>query len=186
MSLLDIVLLSIALSVDAMVVSFSNGLVFKKRRTVNSLKLAFTVGFFQFLMPIIGFYFAQTVTEYVKPYSHWLVFVIFTGLGIKFIQDAFKEHVLIKHDFSWRYILLVGIATSIDALFAGVSVSFSGIKIFIPAIIIGITTFINSMFGFWSANLIKNLSSKAMQITGGLILILLGCKVVVANFLLFN
>ena len=101
MSWFDIIILAIALSIDAMIVSFSNGLIFNRRRTVNSLKLAFTVGFFQFLMPVIGYFFAQTVTTYIKPYSHWLVFLIFVFLGAKFIKDAFEEHVAVKHNFSF-------------------------------------------------------------------------------------
>lgn len=177
MSWFDIIILAIALSIDAMIVSFSNGLIFNRRRTVNSLKLAFTVGFFQFLMPVIGYFFAQTVTTYIKPYSHWLVFLIFVFLGAKFIKDAFEEHVAVKHNFSFVYIMTVGVATSIDALFAGVSLSFSGVSILFPSIVIGLITFINSLFGFWSANLLKHLSIRKMQILGGIVLILLGIKI---------
>lgn len=179
MTLFDIFILSIALSLDAMVVSFSNGLIFQKNRLKNSMLLAFTVGFFQFFMPIIGYSFTQFVTEYVKPYSHWLVFGIFFILGIKFIKDALSDSHATeeKHDFSTKYILTVGIATSIDALFAGVSISLASLPIIFPAIIIGIITFLNSMLGFWSANLIKHLSTKTLEISGGIILILLGFKV---------
>ena len=177
MSWFDTLVLAVALSIDAMIVSFSNGLIFSKRRTINYLKLALTVGFFQFLMPIIGYFFAQTVSTYVKPYAPWLVFGIFTFLGLKFIKDSFKENVIVKHNFTTGYIATVGIATSIDALFAGVSISFFGNSIFWSSLIIGVITFINSMLGFWCANLIKNLSSKKMQIFGGMILIFLGLKV---------
>lgn len=177
MSLFDILLLAVALSIDAVVVSFSNGLIFKQKRTVKSLSLASAVGFFQFLMPIIGFYFAHTVSTYVKPYSHWVVFVIFTFLGVKFIVDASEQGEKNSHNFDWKYIFTVGFATSIDALFAGVSILFSGINILIPALIIGFVTFINALLAFWVANLLKNFSTKSLEVLGGMILILLGFKV---------
>lgn len=177
MSFFDIIVLAIALSIDAAVVSFFNGLIFKEQRIKKSLLLAFTVGFFQFGMPVIGYFFAQIVTQYVKPYSPWLIFGIFFILGAKFIHDAFDEEKDKDFIFRKRYLLAVGIATSIDALFAGVSISLSGISILYPSIIIGIITFINSMFGFWITNFIKSLSTKFLEITGGIILILLGFKV---------
>lgn len=183
MSLFDIIVLAIALSIDATVVSFSNGLIFKEQRLKKSLMLASTVGFFQFIMPVIGYYFAQTVTQYVKPYSHWLIFGIFFILGVKFIHDAFNEEKDRDFIFNKRYLLAVGIATSIDALFAGVSISFSGISILYPSIIIGLITFINSMLGFWITNFIRHLSSKFLEISGGIILILLALKVLFTAFL---
>ncbi|MBQ9688179.1 manganese efflux pump [bacterium] len=177
MSIVDILILAIALSIDASVVSFTNGLVFKEKRLIKSLILAFSVGFFQFFMPLVGYVFAQFVTDFVKPYSHWLIFSIFFILGVKFIKDAFNEQKQQESMCNAHYILAVSIATSIDALFAGVSISFSGLSVWLPSIIIGIVTFINSMLGFWSAKLIKNVSTKFLEITGGVILILLAFKV---------
>lgn len=179
MSIIDILILAIALSIDACVVSFSNGLIFTQNKRVNSFMLAFSVGFFQFLMPIIGFLLAQSVNKYVEPYDHWIVFFIFVLLGAKFIKDAFKE----KEDekincyLCFSYILLVSVATSIDALGAGVSIAFSGTQILFPAILIGVITFINSLLGFWSGYLFKKFPTRNLEISGGLILIILAFKV---------
>lgn len=179
MSILDILILAIALSIDACVVSFSNGLVFTQNKRVNSLMLAAAVGFFQFLMPVIGFFAAQTVSKYVEPYDHWIVFSIFVLLGAKFIKDAFKEEKEEKIDcyMCFKYILLVAVATSIDALGAGVTIAFTKTQIWFPAIVIGVVTFINSMLGFWSGHLFKKFPTKYLEISGGLILIGLAFKI---------
>lgn len=184
MNTIDILILAIALSIDASVVSFSNGLIFTQNKKINSLMLACSVGFFQFLMPVIGFFLAQSVNKYVEPYDHWIVFGIFTALGLKFIKDSFKEQKEEKINcyLCFNYILLVSVATSIDALGAGVSIAFTGIQIWIPAIIIGIITFINSLIGFWGGYLFKKFPTRNLEITGGIILILLAFKVLFESF----
>lgn len=186
MSALDIIILAIALSIDACVVSFSNGLIFTQNKRINSFILACSVGFFQFLMPIIGYYLANSVSKYVESYAPWIVFGIFCILGIKFIKDAFKEEENEKGQklhcyFCFSYILLVSVATSIDALGAGVSLAFSGTRILLPAIIIGVITFINSLFGFWAGYLFKKFPTRNLEISGGLILILLAFKTLFEN-----
>lgn len=184
MSIIDILILAVALSIDACVVSFSNGLVFTQNKRVNSLILAGSVGFFQFIMPIIGWFFAQSISQYVEPYSKWIVFIIFVALGVKFIKDSFKEDEEkgVECYLCFKYILLVSIATSIDALAAGASLAFSGVKILIPAIIIGVVTFINSLLGFWGGHLFKKFPTRNLEISGGIILILLAFKVLFESF----
>lgn len=179
MSIIDILILAIALSIDACVVSFSNGLIFTQNKKVNSLILASSVGFFQFLMPVIGYFLAQKVNQYVEPYDYWIVFGIFLFLGLKFIKDSFKQEKKDKIDcyFCVKYIVLISTATSIDALGAGVSLAFSGTSILFPAIIIGVVTFINSLIGFWSGYLFKKFPTKNLEIAGGIILILLAFKI---------
>lgn len=91
MSLIEILFLSIALGIDCCVVSFSQGLIFTANRRKNSFLLALTMGAFQGIMPAIGYFFANLISKYVETFSHWLVFVIFAALGIKFIIEAFHE-----------------------------------------------------------------------------------------------
>ena len=181
MNIVDIIILAIALSIDACVVSFSNGLVFTQNKRLNSVILAFSVGFFQFLMPVIGFFAAQTVSKYVEPFDHWIVFGIFIILGAKFIKDALEKGNGEKEEkiecfMCFKYIFLVSVATSIDALGAGVSIAFTGSKILVPAIIIGVITFVNSLLGFWSGYLFKKFPTKNLEIASGLILIALAFK----------
>lgn len=184
MTYIDIFILAVALSIDACVVSFSNGLIFTHNKKMNSLILAASVGFFQFLMPILGWFLAQSVYVYVEKISPWIVFTIFILLGTKFIKDAFnqeKEEKLHCY-FCFKYIMLVSVATSIDALGAGVSIAFSGTKILFPAIIIGIVTFINSLLGFWAGYLFKKFPTRNLEISAGLVLILLAFKVLFESF----
>lgn len=183
MNIIDIIILAVALSIDACVVSFSNGLIFTKNKRVNSLMLAASVGFFQFLMPVIGFFAAQSVSKYVDAYDHWIVFGIFVLLGAKFIKDSFKDEKEEKINcyMCFKYIFLISIATSIDALGAGVSIAFTKTQIWFPAIIIGIITFINSLLGFWGGYLFKKFPTKNLEITGGIILILLAFKILLES-----
>jgi len=184
MTYLDIFVLAIALSIDACVVSFSNGLIFTHNTRKNSLILAFSVGFFQFLMPIIGGSLAGSVSKYVEPYDHWIVFIIFVLLGLNFIREAFKkeeEKEKLVCYLCLKYILLVSVATSIDALAAGATLAFSGTAILLPAIIIGVVTFINSLLGFWSGYFFKKFPTKNLEISGGLILMLLAFKVLLES-----
>jgi len=107
------------------------------------------------------------------------VFAIFVLLGLKFIKDAFNVEKEEKNNcyLCFKYIFLVSIATSIDALGAGVSIAFTKTQIWIPAIIIGVVTFINSLLGFWSGYLFKKFPTKYLEISGGIILILLAFKI---------
>lgn len=178
MSLVEIFLLAIALGIDCCVVSFSQGLIFKSQRVKNSLFLALTMGIFQGLMPCIGYTGADVIHKYVDTFSDLIVFTIFLILGIKFIAEAFQP----KEDeiccIGFKCLMGMGIATSIDALVAGGSLNFSRTPLVEPAMIIGAASFIMSLAGFWSGNLIKNFPSKYLEISGGIILILLAIKAV--------
>jgi len=172
----QIVLLAIALSIDAMVVSFSQGLIFKTQKLKNSLILAFFLGFFQFLMPVLGYFGASFVYEYLQVINKWIVFGIFLLLGLKFIKEAFEKKENTVCCISLTCLFMFALATSIDACAAGISICFAHINIWFPAIFIGIVTFINSLIGFWSGYMFKNFPSKYLEITGGLILIGLAIK----------
>lgn len=177
MSIFEIILLAIALGIDCCVVSFSQGLIFTSNRRKNSLLLALTMGTFQGLMPVIGYFFANLISKYVENFTHLLVFTIFLILGVKFIYEAFQE----KEDericcIGLTCLMTMGIATSIDALAAGASLNFAGTEILTPALIIGAASFCMSLFGFWFGNMFKNFPSKILEISGGIILIALGIK----------
>lgn len=171
MGLGQIIWLAVALSLDAMVVSFSHGLILGINKRKNSLLLALFFGFFQFLMPIIGFFCSLSVYKYLEAVNIWIVFAIFMLLGIKFIKEAFnadKEEITCL---SVVCLFTLAIATSIDALAAGVSLCFAHANIWTASILIGIITFINSLIGFWGGFLFKKFPAKYLEIAGGLILI---------------
>ena len=179
MSYISIILLAIALSIDACVVSFSYGLIFSEKRLKNAMLLAGCTGFFQGIMPAVGYFLTGFVKSYIEPFAGWIVFFIFTYLGIKFILEAFENKKEKQFCIDIKCLLLVGIATSIDAFSAGISLSLFGNKILKPALLIALITFINSSLGFWLGGKLKHLPTKALEITSGILLIILGLKALV-------
>ncbi len=177
MSFIEIIILSLALALDAMLVCFSYGLVLKKYRILNSLILSVSFGFFQFLMPIIGWHVSSVFYKRLELYSNWVVFIIFMLLGIKFIINAFeKKKEQDINCISLYCVLGLSIATSIDALGAGISFKFLGLHFLYPSVIIGIITALISFAGYWTAEIFKKLPSKYIEISGGILLIILSVK----------
>ena len=178
MSFFDILLLSLALSVDAFMVSFSYGLVIKRKRLFNSLKLALAVGLGQFLMPVAGWYCSVPVSVYIAQFDHWLVFLVFGVLGLNIIINALSTEVARPDkDLTFSVLLAAGLATSIDAMAAGVSLYFAKVPVWNAAAIIGLTTFVFSLIAFYLKRFFKKLPRQKMEIGAGVILILLGTKV---------
>jgi putative Mn2+ efflux pump MntP len=176
---LEILFLALALSIDACVVSFSYGLAFNQDRLKNMFLLASFTGFFQGFMPCIGYFLTQFVKDIISPYANIIVFTIFLFLGIKFIKEAFQKEKNAPCCIGIGCLLLIGIATSIDAFSAGISLALYGNKILVPALLITIITFINSSLGFTFGGKFKHLPSIGMEICAGLILICLGLKAII-------
>lgn len=176
MSLIEILFLALALSIDACVVAFAYGLCFKEKRIKNSTLLATFCGGFQGLMPVIGYFLLNLFMNIVEPFSKILVFTIFLILGLNFIKDAIKDEKEEVNCLGITCLFIVAIATSIDALAAGASIALSRTPILFPAIVIAVVTFINSMLGFWAGNFLKNFPTRFLKIFAGLILIFLAIK----------
>lgn len=180
MGLIEIFVLAIALGIDCLVVSFSQGLTFTAKRTKNSLILATTMGLCQGVMPVFGYLGSEIVSKYIEPYSKWLVFIIFLTLGIKFIYEAFQE----KEDICCidiKCLISMGIATSIDALASGVTLNLTNAPLLLSILTIGFASFFMSVCGFWLGNFFKKLPSLYLEILGGIILIILAIKALVVN-----
>ena len=181
MLLIEIILLGIALSIDAFIVSFSQGLIIKQNKTSNAFKIAISMAIFHIIMPLIGWYGSDIVSEYICEYAKWLSFTIFVVLGVKVIIESFDE---IEDDgcdckcpgISLKCLLSLCVATSIDALAAGVSIYFLNEKIWFITAVISIFTLINSLIGFLSGQYCKKIPSKWLEIVAGIILILIGIK----------
>ena len=193
MPLLNIILLGLALAVDAFVVSFSYGAVLKKQRMSNSLALATATGFGQFIMPVLGFLLSGTVHYYVSSFDHWIAFGVFTLLGGKIIFDACgkEEDSPQLHKLSFKILCVIGIATSIDAFVAGASLyimlhgtcngSLSCSSAIFPGIIIGIITFICAFSGFHLAKACHRIPIKILEYAAGLTLIAIGLNILIEH-----
>ena len=176
LNLFDIVMLSVALGVDCLVVSFSQGMIFKSQRVKNSLKLAFVMGLFQGCMPIIGYIGTNSLYNLILPYRKWIIFGIFLTLGLKFIVESFVPERQEVQCIDLKCLIGLGVATSIDALVSGATLRLTHTNMIISILLIGLISFLMSLLGFWSGNRIKHLPSRYLEIFGGMILIILALK----------
>ncbi len=179
MNLIDLILLAIALGIDCLVVSFSQGLIFNTNRLKSSLQLALVMGVFQGGMPLIGYVGTDYMYKFVLPYSKWIVFGIFLVLGLKFILESFQTKKEEIQCIGLKCLIGLGVATSIDALVSGSTLRLTETNLLVSGLIIGVVSFLMSMAGFWSGNYVKNIPSKYLEIVGGIILILLAVKTVI-------
>ena len=157
MTLIDIILLAIALGIDCFVVSFSQGLIFKNNRFKNSFNLALVMGFFQGFMPVIGYVGTNSLYKLIVPFSKWIVFGIFLTLGLKFIVDSFAPKEEQVQCIGWKCLCGLGIATSIDALVSGATIRLTETSLPLSVCLIGLFSFLMSICGFYSGNFIKNI-----------------------------
>ncbi len=176
MNYTDIFLLAVALSVDACIVSFSYGLCITTKKRLSSFLLAITTGIFQAVMPILGYLFADVIKTFIEPYSKWIVFLIFMYLGVTFIIESMKNEPAKKLCVTVPALFLVGVATSIDAFSAGITLLLTGSPLLSSVLLIGLITFIDSLIGFWSAYGLKLFNKRLFEIAGGVILIFLAVK----------
>lgn len=179
MTFTEVVLLAIALAVDAFVVSFSYGLVTLKNRAFVSVKIAIAVGVGQFIMSILGWFGAENIYQYIEQIDHWVAFLVFLGLGVKFISDSLgaNEYNKFRPKLGLKNLILIGFATSIDAFVSGAMLFFTKTSIYSSATIIGVVAFVASLIGFNLCHIFKKISFRLLEISAGIILILLGCKV---------
>ena len=180
MNFIEVFVLALALSVDAFIVSFSYGLVIKKKKGKSALKLATATGLGQWLMPILGWFGARSIYHQIEQVDHWIAFFVFLMLGLKVISDSLRKgdcEEKIAKVLSLKILLLIGVATSIDAFVSGSMLYFMKQPVWSSALIIGAVTFINSCLGFNFCRLFKNFPKRILEISSGVILIALGCKV---------
>lgn len=179
LSLIELIFLGIALGIDCLIVSFAQGLIFTSKKKRNSFLLAVTMGLFQGIMPLISYYPTGLISKYLSQYSSWIVFTIFLVLGLKFITEAYNQkgkREVCKIGF--RCLVAMGIATSIDALGAGVTLKLLNTNIISAITTISLSSFIMSLIGFWTGNKITQIPEKNLEIFGGIILICMAIKVV--------
>ena len=182
MNLFDLIVTGIALSMDAFAVSIGKGLSVQKVKAKHSLICGAWFGGFQALMPLIGFLLASSFAEYIKQYDHWIAFVLLLLIGVNMVREAFsKEENEADASFSVKAMLLLAVATSIDALATGVSFAVTDTNIWLAVSIIGVTTFLFSAAGVKVGSIFgKKYQSKA-ELLGGLILMLIGVKILIEH-----
>ena len=180
MSFIDIFLIGIALSMDAFAVSICKGLSVKKVSAKHVLTVGVYFGGFQFLMPVIGYLLGFRFEHLITNIDHWIAFFVFMMLGLKVISDSLKEcdcREKLSKTLSLKVLFMIGVATSIDAFVSGSMLYFIKAPVWSSALLIGAVTFVNACIGFNFCRMFKKVPTKYLEISSGIILITLGCKV---------
>jgi putative Mn2+ efflux pump MntP len=196
-SFFTIFLIAVGLAMDAFAVAVSCGFMIRQLHLRYAMRVAVFFGFFQAFMPVLGWISGFTIREYIQAFDHWIAFGLLAFIGGKMIYESFVISEVdacktcpyadagscpdfqerIKKQFSVRTLLFLAVATSIDALAVGVSISILGDPIIFPAIVIGLVTFVMSLGGVIIGNKVGHLFESKIEIAGGIILIGIGLKI---------
>lgn len=186
MQFIEIIFLAIGLAMDAFAVSISVGTTDYLLSTRARFRISFHFGLFQGLMPIIGWFAGSTIGDYIKSFDHWIAFILLAWVGGKMIKESFTDQQK-EYNFNpskgWNLIVL-SVATSIDALAVGLSLSFIGVHIWHPAALIGIITGALSLVGILLGARIGGRCGKRAGLVGGLILCIIGIQIVIEHLYL--
>ena len=184
----ELLLLAVGVSMDAFAVSICKGLAMQKATLKASMTCGVWFGGFQALMPTIGFFLGTLFAEAIQAIDHWVAFILLGIIGINMLKEAFEkedgcdcdnEH---NADLSFKTMFIMAVATSIDALAVGISLAMAGnVDIFTAVILIGLFTCGMSAMGVKIGNVFGSRFEKKAQLAGGVILILLGTKILLEH-----
>ena len=181
MEIIELILLSVGLAMDAFAVSICKGLSVRELRPKHGLIAGAYFGGFQALMPLIGWLLGRQFEELIKSVDHWIAFGLLVLIGANMIRESFGGEDEQNASFSFKAMLPLAIATSIDALAVGVTFAFLEVNI-VPAItLIGVITFAISAAGVKIGNVFGTRFKSKAEFAGGVILILLGIKILVEH-----
>ena len=182
MTLISLILLAIGLCMDSFAVSLTSGVLMQPFTVRRTLKLAIILALFQGLMPVIGWILGVGFCDIIESFDHWIALILLLYLGGRMIYESTQPEEQVCFDpCCTRTAMSLGLATSIDALAVGISLSFLHVNIWQSALVIGITTFVFSMAGIYIGRLIGTHLKKGAQVLGGIILILIGIKIFVEH-----
>ncbi len=191
MSWLDLLLLSVALATDAFAVSVSSGMLMTKNPVRQSLLMSGSFGLFQGLMPLLGYSVALTFADKVQAVDHWIAFGLLLFVGVKALWGAFHEEDEPADPTCCRNLLLMAVATSIDALAIGATFpmmkSTGVLAIPLGSVlacgVIAVITFVLCLGGVWLGRRVGDLLGKWATVAGGVVLILIGVKMLLSDLL---
>lgn len=208
MGFLAIFMTGIGLSMDAVAVAIAKGMTIKERVLENAIKIALFFGVFQALMPLLGWFAGRYFEGYIKSFDHWIAFILLGTIGGKMIYESIKgmkERKEIKDEIkdeikrelenevsadisrdeddeiSNKKLIILAIATSIDALAVGVSFAFLSVNIIPAVIIIGLTTFVLCICAVLIGKKLGTVLQKYAEIVGGIILIIIGLNILIEH-----
>jgi len=189
MNFIALIFTAFALSMDAFAVSITKGMTIKNLKKSTALKMALAFGVFQGAMPLLGWVLGISFESYIKSIDHWVAFILLGFIGFNMIKGFFddrkegKESELEfsatadEHDLSNKEIIMLAVATSIDALAVGISFAFLNVSIIPAASIICIITFLVCVVGVFVGNKVGDIFNGYAELVGGIILILIGFNI---------
>ena len=181
---ITIFFIAVGLAMDAFAVSISNGVAVKDFGVKDSVKLGTYFGVFQFVMPILGWILGSSVRSYIEAVDHWIAFALLVLIGGNMLLEARKNEEEEKESnliLTPKILIVQAVATSIDALAVGISFAILDINILYAAAIIGIVAFIFSFAGGEIGKKVGEIFEKKAEILGGIILILIGLKILIEH-----
>lgn len=182
MDLITIIALAVGLSMDSLAIALTSGAIIKNHRPVNVLKIAGMLAFVQMILTAFGWLVGRSFVDYIDQYDHWIAFSILAFLGIRVIRDELRNRdveveVRPFNPLNIKTMFTLSVATSIDAMAVGLSISLVGYQIILPAIIVGIVTFIVGILGVVFGCKASKRYKLSINILGGLILIAIGVTI---------
>ena len=182
MGFVELFILAVGLSMDAFAVSICKGLA-GGQIGVKEMGLAGVwFGGFQALMPVIGYILGASFADYITAFDHWIAFALLAVIGGNMVKESFsKEEEEVNNSFGVKTMFVMAVATSIDALAVGVTYAFLQVRIIPAVIFIGVTTFVLSIAGVKIGNVFGLKYKSKAEIAGGVILILMGLKILVEH-----
>jgi putative Mn2+ efflux pump MntP len=178
-----ILLIAIGLAMDCLAVSVSSGCAIRSLHIGHALQIAFFFGFFQALMPVIGWLAGLTLRGFVMGVDHWTAFVLLGAIGLKMLYEAQKldKEKKERDPLNLYVLLMLSVATSIDALAVGITFAFMNVSILFVVSTIGVVTFVISLIGVFVGDCVGHLFEKKMEMIGGFILIGIGIKILIEH-----
>ena len=182
MEIFEVILISVSLAMDAFAVSVCKGLSMRKMNWKKAIIIGLYFGIFQALMPVLGYFLGTTFEQLITSIDHWVALILLGGIGINMIKESFnKDSENCNENTDVKTMVVLAIATSIDALAVGITFACLKINIMLPVVSIGTITFILSVIGVKIGNKFGDKYENKAEFIGGLILILLGIKILLEH-----
>ena len=183
MCVFAIFLIAVSLALDAFAVSVSSGIAIPGFGWRQAARMGLWFGFFQFMMPLIGWFLGSSVSGYIEAVDHWVAFGLLALIGGRMAWGALRggEEEAAPADLTAKRLCLLAIATSIDALAVGVSMAFMAVPVLASAVVIGVVAFVLSVVGGLAGRRLGGLFQKRAELVGGLVLIAIGVKILIEH-----
>lgn len=180
MSFIELFIIGISLSMDAFAVSICKGLSVGKIKSKHMILAGIWFGGFQALMPLIGYMLGSTFEQYIVSIDHWVAFILLGIIGFNMVKES-REEEHTDASFAFKAMLVLAIATSIDALAVGVTFAFLKVDILMAVTLIGITTFVFSAAGIKIGSIFGTKYKSKAELFGGIVLIAMGTKILIEH-----